>query len=141
MRDGIQRGGGREKQRWWCVLSDCCYHRFLGVMSRTIAADSTCVECENHIASHAGPVAPAEGAYLVREIAGALVDLGHGQTHTDATTRVRARANIGKTGECKDVINGETVADWMADFVPAVAARHEPMQRPAVLVIGSRAPR
>lgn len=76
-------------------------------MSRKIAADSTCVECENHIAPHAGPVAPAEGEYLVREIAGALVDLGRGQT----------------------------VADWMADFVPAVAARHEPKQWPAVLVL------
>jgi len=104
-------------------------------MSRTIAADSTCVERENHIAPHSGPVAPAEGEYLVREIAGVLVDLGRGQTYTDAATRVRARANIGKRGERKDVINGQTVADWMADFVPAVAARHEPKQWPAVLVL------
>jgi hypothetical protein len=56
---------------------------------------------------------------------GALVDIGRGQTYTDAAMRVRARANVGKTGERREVINGQTVADWMADFVPAVAARHE----------------
>ncbi|TFC03259.1 hypothetical protein [Cryobacterium sp. MDB2-33-2] len=82
-------------------------------------------------------MAPAEGEYLVREIAGALVDIGRGQTYTDAALRVRARANIGKTGERKDVINGQTVADWMADFVPAVAARHEQTRWPAVLVLDS----
>ncbi|MBB5640567.1 hypothetical protein BJ997_001115 [Cryobacterium roopkundense] len=106
-------------------------------MSRTIAADSTCVECENHIASHEGPVAPAQGEYLVREIAGALVDIGRGQTYTDAAKRVRARGNIGKTGARREVINGQTVADWMADVVPAVAARHLVTQWPSVLVLDS----
>jgi hypothetical protein len=33
------------------------------------------------------------------------------------------------------VVNGQTVADWMADFVPAVAARHEETAWPAVLVL------
>ncbi len=137
VRDGIQRKGGRAKQRWRCVLPDGTYHRFLGVMSRTIAADSTCVECENHIAPHAGPVAPAEGEYLVREIAGALVDMGRGQTYTDAAIRVRAQGNIGKTGDRREVVNGQTVADWMSDFVPAVAARHEETAWPSVLVLDS----
>ena len=137
VRDGIQRKGGRARQRWRCVLPDGTYHRFLGVMSRTIAADSTCVECENHIAPHSGPVAPAEGEYLVREIAGALVDIGRGPTYTDAAMRVRARGNVGKTGDRRQVVNGQTVADWMADFVPAVAARHEETTWPAVLVLDS----
>lgn len=137
IRDGIQSGGGRQKQRWRCVLPDGSYHRFLGVMSRTLAIDGTCVECENHIAPHEGPVAPAEGEYLVREIAGALVDLGRGQTYTDAAKRVRARANIGKTSAPRDVINGQTVAEWMADFVPAIASRHNPTEWPAVLVLDS----
>ena len=68
-------------------------------MSRTRVTDATCVECENHIAPHQGPAAPAEFEYLVREIAGALVDVGRGQTYTDAAKRVRARANIGKTSK------------------------------------------
>ena len=106
-------------------------------MSRTRAADSTCVECENHIAPHQGPVAPAEFEYLVREIASALVDLGRGQTYTDAAKRVRAQANIGKPGRWRDVVNGQTVAEWMADFVPVVADRHLPTEWPAVLVLDS----
>ena len=106
-------------------------------MSRTRATDATCTECENHIAPHQGPVAPAEFEYLVREIAGALVDVGRGQTYTDAAKRVRARANIGKTSKWRDVINGQTVAEWMADFVPAVAARYEPKEWPAILVLDS----
>ena len=106
-------------------------------MNRTRATDETCVECENHIAPHQGPVAPAEFEYLVREIAGALVDLGRGQTYTDAAKSVRARANIGKTTKWRDVINGQTVAEWMADFVPAVATLHQPTEWPAVLVLDS----
>jgi hypothetical protein len=106
-------------------------------MSRTRTADGTCLECENHIHPHQGPQAPAEFEYLVREIAGALVDVGRGQTYTDAAKRVRARANIGKTGHRRDVINGQTVAEWMADFVPVVAAQHNPTEWPAVLVLDS----
>jgi hypothetical protein len=137
VRDGIQRTGGRQKQRWRCVLPDGSYHRFLGVMSRTLTIDGTCVEWENHIAPHERPVAPAEGEYLVGEIAGALVDVGRGQAYMDAAKRVRARANIGKTSAPRDVINGQTVAEWMADFVPAVASRHNPAEWPAVLVLDS----
>lgn len=73
----------------------------------------------------------------MREIAGALVDVGRGQTYTEAAKRVRAQANIGKTGKWRDVINGQTVAEWMADFAPAVAARHSPNEWPATLVLDS----
>lgn len=137
VRDGIQRHGGREKQRWRCTLPDGSFHRFLGAMSRTRTVDGTCLECENHLHAHQGPQAPAEFEYLVREIAEALVLLGQGQTYTDVAKRVRARANIGKTNRWHDVVNGQTVADWMADFVPVVAARHAPTKWPAVIVLDS----
>ena len=78
-------------------------------MSRTRAADETCVECENHVAPHLGAVASAEFEYRVGEAAGSLVDVGRGRT----------------------------VPEWMADFIPAVAARHQPMKWPAVLVLDS----
>ena len=135
VRDGVQRTGGREKQRWRCILSDGSYHRFLGAMSRTRATDETCAECENHLAPHQGPVAPAEFEYLVREIAGALVDVGRGASYTDVAKRARLRANVGKTSRLRDVDSGQTVAEWMADFVPVVSARHMATEWPAVLVL------
>ena len=137
VRDGIQRSGGRSKQRWRCTLQDGSFHRFLGVVSRTRAVDQTCSECENHIAPHEGPAAPAEFEYLIREIANALVEVGHGSSYTDAAKRVRMRANIGKTNGVRAVTKGQTVADWMTDFVPIVAASHQAMEWPPVLVLDS----
>src|SRR5665811_372103 len=102
VRDGVQQSGGRARQRWRCTLPDASYHRFLGVMSRTRALDETCVECENHLEVHEGPVAPSTFEYLVREVAG-----------------------------------GQTVAEWMADFVPVVTARQQPTEWPPVLVLDS----
>ena len=101
VRDGIQRAGGRSKQRWRCTRPDGSCRRFLGVVSRTRALDDTCIECENHIAPHEGPAAPAESEYLIREIANALIEVGHGATYTDAAKRVRMRANVGKTAGMK----------------------------------------
>lgn len=137
VRDGVQRKGGRERQRWRCVRPDGSYHRFLGAMSRTRALDETCVECENHLEAHQGPAAPAAFEYLGREVAGALVSVGRGMSYTDAAKRVRMTANVGKTAELREVIGGQTVAEWMADFVPVVAARHQPTEWPAVLLLDS----
>lgn len=137
VRDGVQRMGGREKQRWRCTSPEGEHHRFLGPLSRTRTVDGTCEECENHLHAHQGPQAPAEFEYLVKEIASALVDLGRGATYTDAAKRVRAQANYGKTAKYREVINGQTVADWMADFVPVVSKRWAPSKWPAVLVLDS----
>ena len=137
VRDGIQRRGGQEKQRWRCALPDGSFHRFLGAISRTRTVDGTCLGCENHLHAHQGPQVPAEFEYLVREITEVLVLLGQGQTHTDVAKRDRARANIGKTNRWQDVVNGQTVADWMADVVPTLAARHAPTKWPAVIVLDS----
>lgn len=137
VRDGVQRSGGRARQRWRCTLPDASYHRFLGVMSRTRALDETCVECENHLEVHEGPVAPSTFEYLVREVATALVSVGRGMSYTDAAKRVRMTANVGKKAELREVVGGQTVAEWMADFVPVVTARQQPTEWPPVLVLDS----
>lgn len=137
VRDGVQDRGGRKRQRWRCTSPDGSYHRFLGALSRTRSVDETCLECENHVAVHEGPGAPAAMEYLVREVAGALVSVGRGMTYTDAAKRVRMTANVGKTGELRQVVGGQTVAEWMADFVPVVTARHQESEWPAVLVLDS----
>jgi hypothetical protein len=138
VRDGIQRDGGRPRQRWRCILPDGSYHRFLGVVSRTRTSLETCVECESHLAPYEGPAAPARFEYLIREIAGALVDMGRGSTYTDAARRVRMQAFINTPGKlAREVKNGQTVAEWMADFVPVVSAPHAPGRWPEVLVLDS----
>lgn len=138
VRDGIQRDGGRPRQRWRCILPGGSYHRFLGVVSRTCTSVETCVECENHLAPYEGPAAPAQFEYLIREIAGALVDVGRGSTYTDAARRVHLQAVVNTPGRSmREVKNGQTVADWMADFVPVVSAPHAPSRWPEVLVLDS----
>ena len=86
------------------------------------------MECENHLCADQGSQAPAEFEYLVDEIAGALVDLGSRSRRTDAAERVRAQAIYGKTVQCRELINGQTVADWIRDFVPVVSQRWKPTE-------------
>ena len=113
------------------------YHRFIGALGRTRTLDLTCQECENHIAPHEGPSAPAEFEYLVREVADALVQLGRGSSYTDTAKRVRLVANVGKTNTPREVVNGQTVAEWVADFTTVVAARHQETAWPECLVLDS----
>lgn len=75
--------------------------------------------------------------YLVREVASTLVSLGRGMSYTDAAKRARMTGNVGKTGVMRQVVGGQTVAEWVADFVPVVAARHQEAEWPAVLVLDS----
>ena len=135
--DGVQRKGGRPRQRFRCISSDGSYHRFIGALGRTRSNDHTCVECENNIAAHEGPAAPAEFEYLVREVAQALVRLGQGASYTDVAKRTRLLANRDKDHEPTQVTTGQTVAEWVADFVPVVAARHQETAWPEVLVLDS----
>ena len=82
-------------------------------------------------------MAPSTFEYLVREVATALVSLGRGMSYTDAAKQVRMTANVGKTAELREVVGGQTVAEWMADFVPVVTARQQPTEWPPVLVLDS----
>lgn len=136
--DGIQRRGGRPRQRFRCYRADGSYHRFIGKLGRTRQEESSlCVECENHIHAHEGPAAPGEFEYLVREVADALVRLGQGSSYTEAAKRARVLANVGKDHEPRGVRTGQTVAEWVADFVPVVAKRHAETAWPEVLVLDS----
>ncbi|WP_449372817.1 hypothetical protein [Arthrobacter psychrolactophilus] len=75
---------------------------------------------------------------MIREIAGALVDIGRGSTYTDAARRVRMQATFSTSGKpARELKNGQTVAEWMADFVPVVSAPHAQNSWPDVLVLDS----
>lgn len=139
VRDGLQKHGGRPRQRWRCILPGGSYHRFLGVVSRTHSDHETCAECESHLEPYEGPSAPAQFEYLIREIAVALVDIGRGSTYIDAARRVRLQASSDTPAKYQKLLhNGQTVADWVADFVPVVAAAHAPGKGPAILVLDSK---
>ncbi|MFO8076721.1 MAG: hypothetical protein R6T85_11460 [Egibacteraceae bacterium] len=124
VRDGVQRRGGRERQRFRCVAPDGSFHRFLGPSTRTRATENHCEECDNDIAAHQGPASPWRFEYLVREVSEALVALGRGMSYTDAARRARQAANRGREKPARQPTNGQTVAEWVADFVPVVAAPH-----------------
>lgn len=139
VRDGLQKKSGRTRQRYRCVAPgpNPSFHRFVGAVARTRNMVGVCAECENPVAAHEGPVAPWHCGYLVREVAAALVDLGRGSSYTDAAKRVRAAANVGANGDPVQAKAGQTVADWLADFVPAVAARHAETAWPQTIVLDS----
>ncbi len=46
-----------------------------------------------------------------KEIASALIGFGRGSTYTDTARRVHAQANYGKTAKCREVVNGQMVAE------------------------------
>lgn len=124
VRDGVARRGGRERQRWRCKNPDGSYHRFLGVVPRTRADAGFCLECDNHIAPFEGPASPWRFEYTVKEVADAFVQLGRGLSYTDTAVRARIQANIGRPTPAARPTCGQTVADWVADLVPVVAAPH-----------------
>jgi hypothetical protein len=74
VRDGVQRRGGRERQRYRCVAEDGTFHRFLGTggLTRTRGNDQHCDSCERALEVDGGPVMPWSGQYQVREVASAL---------------------------------------------------------------------
>ena len=59
-------------------------------MLRAEAPGHRCLDCEQHIATHAGPVVPGGYHYLSRVIAGALADVARGSTYASASTAARA---------------------------------------------------
>lgn len=140
MRNGVQRRAGRERQRFRCkgdASQGIKQHTFLGAASHTRTEPGFCEECDNLVAAHEGPVSPWHFEYLVREVAQSLVAVGRGLSYTDAAKRARASANLHRRDNDKEVTNGQTVAEWMADFVPVVAARYRETEWPETLVLDS----
>ncbi len=155
VRDGQQRTAGRTRQRWRCISPDDGFHRFVGAVARTRhAPEAVCWECDNQVAAHEGPVAGHEYEYLVREVAEALVSVGRGMTYTDAAKRARLKANAARNDASgaslhgdefvsggpvidRTVVNGQTVAEWMGEFVPVVAKRHAETEWPETIVLDS----
>jgi hypothetical protein len=140
VRDGAQKRGGRERQRYRCVLEDGSYHRFVGAVSHTRGDGRHCDECDRPLPVDGGPVAPWRSRYLVKEVAAALWAVAGGASYTDAALRVRRRA-WGDDGTDRraetTVVSGQTVADWLDRYGPAVAAPHGEAGWPETIVLDS----
>lgn len=140
VRDGVQKRGGRRRQRYRCVLPDGSYHRFVGAVSHTRGDGEQCHECERPLEVDGGPVAPWRSRYLVKEVAGALWAIAGGASYTDAALRVRRRA-WGEDGADRradtTVASGQTVADWLDRFGPVVAGPFAETEWPETIVLDS----
>ena len=82
-----------------------------------------CDTCENHIQSHQGPAGLPRGLYELREVVSALQAIAVGTTYTEAAKTVRAEywgaAGTGRLG-AGTVEGGQTVADWLERYGPAI---------------------
>jgi hypothetical protein len=95
------------------------WHRFTLPVLRVEAHDRRCLECEQHVAPHAGPVVPAGYHYLSRVISGALADVATGSTYAQASSAARA-ALAREAGNYREWVeystNGQLAADWVEVF-------------------------
>lgn len=103
-----------------------------------------CVECDNHVNAHEGPVCGHEYEFLVREVAEALVGVGRGMTYTEAARRARRTADAARRDRDpytdlpeRPDHHGQTVAEWVGEFTTVVAARHADSEWPECLVLDS----
>lgn len=130
--------GKRQRQRYRCTdPTDGRFHRFVPELPRLVVASGT---CDNHVHTHQGPVALPGGLYEVREVAQALVLLAQGQTYTETARITRGRYwSVGGTGRRADssVENGQTVADWLDQFGPVIAAGTTETEWPESIVVDS----
>lgn len=142
VRDGVQRMGGRERQRYRCVATNGDFYRFVGegALSRTRGDGHSCGECHRPLEVDGGPVVPWRGHYLVDEVAAALWAVAEGVSYTDTAARVRRRA-WGHDGQdwraVTTVASGQTVADWLSKFGSVVAAPHAEEAWPETVVLDS----
>ena len=143
VRDGQQRTRASTRQRWRCISPARTYHRFVGGVAHTrLEHTGVCPECDNDLAAHEGPVAGFEFEYRVREVAEALAHVGQGMTYTEAARRARKTANVVRQAHDplweppeRPLNHGQTVADWVGEFTPVVAAQPAETSWPETLVL------
>lgn len=136
VRDGVY--GKRRRQRFRCVAADGTFHRFTPVLPRSRAELGFCDTCDNDIAVHEGPVAARRGLYEIREIAEALRLVAQGVSYAEAARRVRGRYwGAGGKGirKATSVEGGQTVAEWLHQFAPVLAAPLAETSWPECLVL------
>lgn len=124
--------GKRQRPRYRCFYTDAAgkshKHGFTPLVPRQRQPAHKCPECDHVVPDfHGSPVLPG-GLYTVAEVASALCELSRGATYTEAARRTQLRYwGAEHEGNRQDgtVESGQTVADWLDRFGPAIAAAEE----------------
>lgn len=103
-----------------------------------MSANAECNECEREIHRHEGPPTPRRFDYAAREIARALVSVGGGVSYRRAGYNVRDRSGrlrYSQRGYPLKNNDGNTVADWVELFAPAIFERYAPTKWPRFMAL------
>lgn len=112
------------------------WHRFTLPVLRAAANQHRCLDCQQLVPTHAGPVVAEGYHYLSKVIAGALVDVAKGRTYSEASQAAR-QALAGASGHVASgvgfSVHGQLVADWTEVFSGVVLT--QPTRWPQVLLL------
>lgn len=129
------------RQRYKCRPNDGQpIHRFTEPLPRQQTSDGECFECERHIAAHEGPPTPRRFDFAAREVASALITVGHGRPYRVAGYEVRDRAGRlrkDEKGFLRENKDGNTVADWVEVFAPVIYERYALTAWPEIVGLDS----
>lgn len=131
--DGRYGTPTHRRQRYKCLPADGSpRHVFTEVLPRMHGGTGECLECERDYAAHEGPPTGRKFQYTTRDIAYALMEVGKGRPDRIVGRDVRTRA--GRT-YARD---GNTVADWVELYAPAVFEPHKPTEWPRIVALDAK---
>ncbi|MBA3261208.1 MAG: transposase [Thermoleophilaceae bacterium] len=108
---------------------------FTELLPREESWNGACDQCERHLERREGPKAPRHYRFVARGIAEALGAVGAGDTYMQASRVARDRARRFRfdpaTGEVRESVHGQLVADWVELFAPVVFEADRPSFWPA----------
>jgi len=105
-------------------------HGFTFAVPRHDGAGHACDQCGK---DGFGPAVTPGSRYTLDEVATALVDVARGATYTDSTNRVRAA----RRGDHDAGRSGQSAADWLGRYGPAIAAAYAEESWPQTVVLDS----
>lgn len=133
VRYGAYGSGLHRRQRWRCDPPSGAPHTFTGGLVRTVMdRPSSCLSCEQKLATHQGPGLPSRYRYPVREVAVALQRVGAGMSYSEAAVRAQVQTKGGGHA------TAQLVGNWVEVFGPVVAERWKETTWPETVVLDSR---
>ena len=143
--DGKYGAPGHRRQRYRCVPGNGeRWHRFTETLPRLHGGTGECLECERGYEAHEGPPTGRQFHYSTRDIAHALLRVGEGVSDRSAGWSVRDRARrlrVGekRSGRARKNNDGNTVADWVELYAPAIFETLRPTAWPGIVALDSLA--
>jgi hypothetical protein len=132
--DGSYGTPGHRRQRYKCLPRGGKPHVFTELLPREESWHDLCEHCERRVDRREGPKAPRHFQFVARGIAEALQAVGAGASYMRASRVARDRARRFRfdlqTGELRESVHGQLVADWVELFAPVVFRAHRPAAWP-----------